>query len=405
MKKVLEGVRVIELSTYAAAPMVGRVLADFGADVIKVEAPSGDPFRNFGLSVNAPVSEEENPCFQLENANKRGIVLNLKSQEGKEILYDLLKDANIFFTNTRIEALRKLGLTYEDLSSRFPHLIYGHISGYGFKGEDSKLPGYDITAFWARGGGLADLATEGNGPLSAPYAVGDHCTTLALCSGLLGALYKQTRTGQGDFVLVSLYGVACFVNSLMITPTQYGDVWPKSKYLPLTPISNTYVCKDGEMITLTILDYQRDWGKFCKVIDREDLIPEERFNNPTSAKQPENSRELVILLGEIFATKNREEWVALLKEYDLPFSITQHLKEIPHDLLAWENGYLSSFTYDSGNTSAIPNTPVQFKENTASPCLRAPLLGEHTRQVLAELGYSPERIQNCIDAKAVCSRS
>ena len=405
MKKVLEGVRVIELSTYAAAPMVGRVLADFGADVIKVEAPSGDPFRNFGLSVNAPVSEEENPCFQLENANKRGIVLNLKSQEGKEILYDLLKDANIFFTNTRIEALRKLGLTYEDLSSRFPHLIYGHISGYGFKGEDSKLPGYDITAFWARGGGLADLATEGNGPLSAPYAVGDHCTTLALCSGLLGALYKQTRTGQGDFVLVSLYGVACFVNSLMITPAQYGDVWPKSKYLPLTPISNTYVCKDGEMITLTILDYQRDWGKFCKVIDREDLIPEERFNNPTSAKQPENSRELVILLGEIFATKNREEWVALLKEYDLPFSITQHLKEIPHDPLAWENGYLSSFTYDSGNTSAIPNTPVQFKENTASPCLRAPLLGEHTRQVLAELGYSPERIQNCIDAKAVCSRS
>ncbi len=405
MKKVLEGVRVIELSTYAAAPMVGRLLADFGADVIKIEPPSGDPFRNFGLSVSAPVSEDENPCFQLENANKRGITLNLKSQEGKEILSELLKGANIFFTNTRIESLRKLGLTYEDLSAKFPHLIYGHISGYGFKGEDSTLPGYDITAFWARGGGLADLATEGNGPLSAPYAVGDHCTTLALCSGLLGSLYKQTKTGQGEFVLVSLYGVACFVNSLMITPAQYGDLWPKSKYLPLTPISNTYACKDGEMITLTILDYQRDWGKFCKVIEREDLVDVERFNNPLSAKQPDNSKELVILLSGIIAKKDRAEWAKLLKEYDLPFSITQHLKEIPKDPLAWENGYLSSFTYGNGNVSAIPNTPVQFRENVPAPCLRAPYLGEHTRDVLAELGYSQERIQQFIDAKIVTSRT
>ncbi len=219
------------------------------------------------------MGEDENPCFQLENANKRGITLDLKSAEGKEVLFDLLKDANIFFTNTRIEALKKLGLTYDDLKGRFPRLIYGHISGYGFKGEDAKLPGYDITAFWARGGGLADLAFEGNGPLSAPYALGDHASTMSLCAGLLGALHKQTLTGEGEYVLVSLYGVACFLNSLMITPAQepYGDPWPKDKYQPLTPISNTYRCKDGEMVTLTILDYRRDWPKFCKVIGREDL--------------------------------------------------------------------------------------------------------------------------------------
>lgn len=406
MEKVLEGVKVVELSTYAAAPAAGRVLADFGADVIKVESLGGDPFRSFGLSVSAPVGEDENPCFQLENANKRGITLDLKSAEGKEVLFDLLKDANIFFTNTRIEALKKLGLTYDDLKGRFPRLIYGHISGYGFKGEDAKLPGYDITAFWARGGGLADLAFEGNGPLSAPYALGDHASTMSLCAGLLGALHKQTLTGEGEYVLVSLYGVACFLNSLMITPAQepYGDPWPKDKYQPLTPISNTYRCKDGEMVTLTILDYRRDWPKFCKVIGREDLVGEERFNNQVDAKKPENSKALVTLLMEIFLKKDRADWVRLLKENDLPYSITQHLREIPKDPLAWENGYLTRFTYPNGNVSVIPNTPVQFKENVAAPCLPAPLLGEHTREILSELGYDETRIQKLIDDKVVSSR-
>jgi len=152
MSRVLEGVKVVDLTTYAAAPMAGRMLADFGAEVIKIEPLSGDPFRNFGLSCGAPVDELENPCYQLENANKRGITLNLKSEEGKEILFKLLKDANIFLTNTRMEALKKMQLSYEDLQPMFPHLIYGHISGFGLEGEEASLPGYDITAFWARRG-------------------------------------------------------------------------------------------------------------------------------------------------------------------------------------------------------------------------------------------------------------
>jgi crotonobetainyl-CoA:carnitine CoA-transferase CaiB-like acyl-CoA transferase len=131
MANLLKGIKVVGLDTYAAAPAIGRILACMGADVIKIEPPSGDPFRWFGKNVGAPTSDEENPCFQLDNANKRGIAINMKTPEGMEVFYDLLKGANIFFTNTRIDALRRMKIAYEDLKDKFPHLIYGHVSGYG----------------------------------------------------------------------------------------------------------------------------------------------------------------------------------------------------------------------------------------------------------------------------------
>lgn len=407
MKRVLEGVRVIELATYAAAPGAGRVLADMGADVIKIEPPTGDPHRWFGKNVSAPTRDDENPCFQLDNSNKRGIALNLKSEEGMQVLFDLLKDANIFFSNTRIESLQKLKLTYDDLKPKFPHLIYGHLSGYGLKGKDAGLPGYDITAFWARGGGLADFATEGNGPISAPYAIGDHSASLALATGLAGALYKQQKTGQGDYVLVSLLGMAVWINSLMLTPAQepYNDKWPKSKLMPMTPMSNTYVCKDGEMVTLAILDYARDWPRFCKMIGREDLTDNPRFSDAVEAKKEENSTELVPIIIDIFLRKERAYWVEQLTKYDLPFGMTAHLKDVVKDEQAWANGYLSHFTYDSGNTTVVPNTPVQFQENKGVECGPAPYLGEHTREVLAEIGYSPEKIEALAqDSVVVCRK-
>jgi len=401
MNRVLEGVKVVDLTTYAAAPMAGRMLADFGAEVIKIEPLSGDPFRNFGLSCGAPVDELENPCYQLENANKRGITLNLKSDEGKEILFKLLKDANIFLTNTRMEALKKMQLSYEDLQPMFPHLIYGHISGFGLEGAEASLPGYDLTAFWARGGALLDLGPKGTGPITTPYAVGDHSSTLALVSGLLGALHKQTKTGKGEKVLVSLFGTAIYLNSLMSVPCQYGDSFPKSRLHPLTPISASYCCKDGEWITLTILDYARDWPKFCAAIGREDLVSNEKYNKPEAGKQ--NSEELVQLIAGIFETQDREYWIKMMTKYDLPFGKTQHIIETMKDPLAWENQYLVNFTYESGNTTVMPCTPVQFGGNKAAPCEKAPQLGEHTKEVLAEIGYSAEQINELIVRKIVSS--
>jgi crotonobetainyl-CoA:carnitine CoA-transferase CaiB-like acyl-CoA transferase len=404
MANLLKGVKVVGLDTYAAAPAVGRILACMGADVVKIEPPSGDPYRGFGKNVGAPTTAEENPCYQLDNANKRCIAINMKAPEGMDVFYDMLKGANIFFTNNRMDALRRMKISYEDLKDRFPHLIYGHISGYGLKGEDSVLPGFDMTAFWARGGALADFPTAGNGPMAIPYGVGDHAASLALSAGLLAALNHQRDTGKGEYVLVSLFGTAVWLNSLMLVPVQYDDRWPKSRFAPATPLSNTYVCKCGEMVTLAVLDYARDWPKFCKVIDREDLVTSPDYCQAVEVKKPANNEALCRVLMDIFITQDRSYWLKRLRENDVPFSKTQHMREVIDDQLAWDNEYLSKFTYDNGNTTAVPNVPMQFGGNKAEPCLRAPDTGQHSKEVLAELGYDAAKIQSLLDAKAVVQK-
>jgi len=405
MERVLEGIKVIEFASYAAGPWCGRMLAEMGADVIKIEPVQGEPFRYFGDTINVPILPGENAVFQNENAGKKGICLDLRVPEGKQVLFGLLKDAHIFFTNTRMDALAKMGLTYEDLKEQFPKLIYGHISGYGLKGEDANAPGFDATAFWARSGNLLDMAFEGFGPCSLTYAVGDHITGGTMATGLLAALNKQTRTGEGEFVLVSLFGTAIGVSSLCIVPTQpaYGDHFPKSRYSPVTPICTTYICKDNSGgITLTLLDWVRYWPVFCKnVIFREDLIEDEHCTSEAVVRQPANSEFLVKLLTEIFLEHDREHWVALLKANDLPYSIAQHYADISNDAQAWDNGFISNVTFANGATRIIPSTPVQFKENKAVPCLPAPELGEHTDEVLVSLGYSATEISTLREKKII----
>jgi crotonobetainyl-CoA:carnitine CoA-transferase CaiB-like acyl-CoA transferase len=322
-----------------------------------------------------------------------------------EVFYDMLKGANIFFTNTRIDALRRMKIAYEDLKDKFPHLIYGHISGYGVQGAASALPGFDMTAFWARGGALADFPFEGSGPMAIPYGVGDHTLSLGLTAGILAALYNQRETGKGELVLSSLFGTSIWVNSLTTVPVQYDDKWPKNRFLPTTPISNTYVCSDGEMVTLAVLDYARDWPKFCKVIDREDLTTAKEYCEAIEVKKPQNNETLTKMLVDLFKQHDRPYWLKRLAEHDIPHSKTQHLREAIDDPLAWDDGHLSKFTYDNGHASAIPNMPMQFGGHIAEPCLRAPDIGQHTKEILAELGYDEAKIKSLLDSKAVVQHS
>jgi crotonobetainyl-CoA:carnitine CoA-transferase CaiB-like acyl-CoA transferase len=375
-----------------------------GADVIKIEPPTGDPFRGFGKNVGAPVTDEENPCYQLENANKRGIAINMKDPAGMEVFFDMLKGANIFFTNTRIDSLRKLKIDYDSLKDKFPHLIYGHFSGYGIQGPDSLLPGFDMTAFWARGGALADFPFEGSGPMAIPYGVGDHTATLGLTAGLLAALLQQRETGKGELVLSSLFGTSVWVNSLTTVPLQYNDKWPKNRLLPTTPISNTYVCSCGEMVTLAVLDYARDWPRFCKVIDREDLANDVRYNQAVEVKKPENNETLTKMLMDLFKQHDRAYWLGRLTEQDIPHSKTQHLLEAVNDPLAIQNQHVTKFTFDNGSSANIPNMPIQFGGHTSAPVLKAPGIGEHSKEILAEIGYDGAKIQGLIDSKAVVQK-
>lgn len=395
---LLKGIKIIDFTTYAAAPCSVRMLADWGADVIKVEGFSGDPMRAFGANLGAtPYTEEENPVWEYENGNKRGIAVDLKTEKGMELMHKLLSEADAFVSNVRAGSLDKLGLSYEKLHERYPKLVVGVISGYGLYGKDAPRPGYDVVAFWAKGGALIDMSPDGKAPVTAPYATGDHTSGLALAAGLLGGILKAKNTGVGEKIVVSLYGTSIWANSLMIIGTQYGVQYPQSRYNPGNPLINSYKCKDGKWITLTILAYERYWDVFCDIFGLDDIKNETVYRKLQTVVADKNILEhCVRRIEEQFILQDREYWAEKLVEADIPFERTLQWKDIPTDQQAIDNKYVKEFKMKSGNTFMLPMTPVQFEGNEGLESRPAPLLGEHTEEVAAELGYSQNEIEQMI---------
>lgn len=395
---LLKGIKIVDFTTYAAAPCSVRMLADWGADVIKVEGFSGDPMRAFGANLgDTPYTEEENPVWEYENGNKRGISVDLKTEKGMEIMRKLLSEADAFVSNVRAASLDKLGLSYEKLHEKYPKLVVGVISGYGLYGKDAPRPGYDVVAFWAKGGALIDMSPDGKAPVTAPYATGDHTCGLALASGILGGILKAKNTGIGEKIVVSLYGTSIWANSLMIIGTQYGVQYPQSRYNPGNPLINSYKCKDGKWITLTILAYERYWDTFCDIFGLDDIKNEPAYRKlQTVVADKEILEHCVRRIEEQFILQDREYWAEKLVEADIPFERTLQWKDIPTDQQAIDNNYVKEFKMKSGNTFMLPMTPVQFEGNEGLDSKPAPLLGEHTEEVISELGYSKAEIEQMI---------
>lgn len=395
---LLKGIKIVDFTTYAAAPCSVRMLADWGADVIKVEGFSGDPMRAFGANLgDTPYTEEENPVWEYENGNKRGISVDLKTEKGMEIMHKLLSEADAFVSNVRAASLDKLGLSYEKLHEKYPKLVVGVISGYGLYGKDAPRPGYDVVAFWAKGGALIDMSPDGKAPVTAPYATGDHTCGLALASGILGGILKAKNTGIGEKIVVSLYGTSIWANSLMIIGTQYGVQYPQSRYNPGNPLINSYKCKDGKWITLTILAYERYWDTFCDIFGLDDIKNEPAYRKlQTVVADKKIFEHCVRRIEEQFILQDREYWAEKLVEADIPFERTLQWKDIPTDQQAIDNNYVKEFKMKSGNTFMLPMTPVQFEGNEGLDSKPAPLLGEHTEKVISELGYSKAEIEQMI---------
>ena len=395
---LLKGIKIVDFTTYAAAPCSVRMLADWGADVIKVEGFSGDPMRAFGANLgDTPYTEEENPVWEYENGNKRGISVDLKTEKGMEIMRKLLSEADAFVSNVRAASLDKLGLSYEKLHEKYPKLVVGVISGYGLYGKDAPRPGYDVVAFWAKGGALIDMSPDGKAPVTAPYATGDHTCGLALASGILGGILKAKNTGIVQKIVVSLYGTSIWANSLMIIGTQYGVQYPQSRYNPGNPLINSYKCKDGKWITLTILAYERYWDTFCDIFGLDDIKNEPAYRKlQTVVADKEILEHCVRRIEEQFILQDREYWAEKLVEADIPFERTLQWKDIPTDQQAIDNNYVKEFKMKSGNTFMLPMTPVQFEGNEGLDSKPAPLLGEHTEEVISELGYSEAEIEQMI---------
>jgi len=400
-ERPLSGVKVVELATFIAGPSCTRFLADQGADVIKVENLAGDGTRHAGVNEARPDLPGENLTFELENGNKKSISLNLKNPECLQVLMKLLAEADIFITSWRPKALAKMGLDYESLKEKYPKLVYGTVTGYGEKGPDKDLPGYDFTAFFARSGILGSLYEKGTVPMNVIPSLGDRQVGMCLTNGVLAALYRAAKTGKGEKVSVSLLGTAIFMQGTMIQTAQYGLVtYPITHRESPSPLINVYKTKDNRFVQVCMPMYDMQFPVFAEAMDKEEWLADERFISVKNLQSGPYNGELYDAIAQRFAELTVAEVSEKLTKADLPFAVAQVWSEVLRDPQAWANDLFLEMEYESGKRILV-RPPVRFEEAGLAPYNKAPRLGQHTAQIMKELGYSDMDIKALQDAKDI----
>ncbi len=403
MKRPLEGVKVVELATFIAGPCCARYLADLGAEVVKIEAPNGDPLRYTAVNEGRPYGDQEDTSFTLENAGKKCVILNTKSEAGRAALEKLLAECDIFITNWRQPALKRAGLDYNTLKEKYPKLVMGYVSGYGEKGPDKDLPGFDFTAYFARGGVMGTMHDTASAPMLPIAGFGDHQVGLYLASGVLAALYRARETGKGDQVTVSLFHTAIWDVSLYLQSSQYGDPstqYPISKTQIANPLQIAQQTKDKKWIQIAMPRYDFYYPTFMKALGREDLVGDPRFY-PQTALQANLPEFFEILKAEV-GKKTLDEMVELMNTNDLPYAICQTWDQLLKDEQAWGSDALTKVTFPNGQERTMVRTPVLFAETELPPYERGAYLGEHTKEVLKDLGYTDEQVEAMLAAGEAC---
>lgn len=379
---MLGELRVVELGVWVAGPSAGGILADWGADVIKIEPPAGDPLRRvFSLIVGH--GREASPPFDLDNRGKRSVVLDLSTTEGRSAALRLVDTADVFLTNLRPEAVERFGLDPATVLERSPRLVYARVTGYGTSGPEAHRAGYDVGAFWARSGIASATAPVGEVPPPLRGGLGDHAAGLATLSGILGALLERERTGRGQVVETSLLrtGLYCLGWDLGIQ-LQFGKVRPSDpRTETMNPMVNCYRAGDGEWFWLLGVESQRHYPDLCRAISRVELIDDERFHDARARRH--HAAELIAVLDEVFATRSREEWAERFDEHDVWWAPVQSIVDVIADPQA-QPGFVEMTPRDGAEPFRAVATPVDFDGHTmhAGP---VPGLGEHTSEILDEL--------------------
>ena len=410
IKRPLDGVKVVELATFIAAPSCTRYLADLGAEVIKVESPAGDNLRYTAINEGRPTGDLENTCFDCDNANKKGICLNIKTPEGREVLEKLIAESDIFVTNVRHKSLVRDGLDYDTLKVKYPKLVMGYVTGYGENGPDKDLPGFDFTAFFARGGILGTLMDKDAVPMLTIPGFGDHPVGLYLANGILAALYRARETGKGDKVTVSLFHSAIWAIAIMLQGAQYGmdaTRYPMSRKDIANPLTVVHKTKGGRWIQFAAPAYNLMYNRFVTALGREDLVDHPDYATAAACKA--HTAQLVEILSAEFAKHTMDDIAAMFARADIAYDRVQHIKEVLDDPQALENMYIVPMANRDGTITKQPATPIRFA--TAGPaCIediaptmdrQAPLVGEHSAEILKEHGYSDEEIQKFLDDKVI----
>ncbi len=388
---MLEGLKVVEYATYVAAPGAGGIMADWGADVIKVEPPGGDPIRLFFASAGVE-GQSVNPVFELDNRGKRGVVLDTTKEAGRDALLKLIDRADVFLTNVRPGGLKRAGLDYESLLKRNPRLVYASLTGYGLEGPDADRPGMDSAAFWARSGVAALFRPKGGEPIQLRTAFGDHVASMAIVAGVMSALYERHNTGQGRLVEASLLRVAHYAaGSDMAIQHIYGRTASnRPRRNAPQPMINFYRTKDDRWISLLARQGERDWPALCRALKLDHLIDDERFNKAKARRA--NGAELVDLIDAAFAELTLAQAQERLDTEQMIWAPVLTAAEAVADAQAEAAGAIVRTPQPDGSTIKAPGAPIRFPGADDGPKGPAPHLGQHTRTVLIELGYSDAEI-------------
>lgn len=398
---MLEGIKVIELATYIAAPGAAGILADWGAEVIKIEPLSGCPMRYTMANMGAD-HLKGSPIFDLDNRGKKGIAINTATPEGVEAVKRLVKDADVFLTNVRPGGLERSGLDYKSLAAINPRLVYASVTGYGLEGPDRDRPGFDVAAFYARSGVGYLQTVKGREPTILRTGIGDHTTSMATVGGILAAIVERQTTGKGRLVEASLLRTGIYAaGSDTAVQLKYGKLGStKSRHESVAPLSNFFKAKGDEWFVIVPRQGSVDWKAVCRVIGPPELETDERFNNPKVRRT--NAAALVDILDAAFAEHDMAYWGKALDAEDMIWAPLMKPADVIKDPQAIAAGAIVEVPEHGGNgTYLAPASPIRFPGANDGPKGPAPALGEHTLSVLADLGYSEADIEKLRAAKAI----
>jgi formyl-CoA transferase len=395
---IFSGLKVVDLASFIAGPSAAVILSDFGADVVKVEAPNGDTWRTGHKIPPQPQAKDPYP-WHLANRNKRGITLDLKSASAQQVLERLVRWADVLIVNTPHPARKRLKLEYDDVQKWNPRLIYADVTGFGDKGPDADLPGFDITSFWARSG-LLSMTRDAGAPPTWPVAgSGDNATAVGLYSAIVTALYRRERTGRGSYVTTSLLAEGIWSASVSIQAALCGAKFfgLHDRKNPANAALNVYRASDGTWFVLIVTPDKL--AAVAKAIGREDLLADPRFSDP--AKLIQNMPALTAVLDEVFGSQPMTHWYEVFSRVHVTFGAVRGPQEVIDDPQLRANDIVVPLEGAGEGLTSTISSPIQVHGVNKVPARRAPALGEHNQEILELLGFGPAEIDALHSSGAV----
>jgi len=382
---LLEGIKVIDAASFIAGPSAATIMSDYGAEVIKIEPQSGDSLRNLIINGRMPIGPE-NYCWELTSRNKKSISLNLKDAKAQNILLDLVKEADVFITNMPFPIRKKLKITAEDIMPHNERIIYASLTGYGEVGPDADRTAYDSMAWWARSGLMDFVRPSNNSPVAwSTPGMGDHPTGMALYGAIMTALYKRERTGGGSEVSTSLMSNGAWANGVFIQAALMDVEFPdRPEPLPRHPFYDFYTTKDEREFALGMINSRIEWPKLADILDRKDWIDRELFDfeNPF-----DNADILRAELSDEFKNRKLKEVDELLRNSAVTYGVLGRTTDHREDSQFLETETLVPLEHESFEDLYTVNSPFNIVGESKINFSRAPKIGEHTEQVLTEMGY------------------